>query len=98
MEAKKNKQAPKAVPKSQLERIRKLAQPQRLSGIQLLDLSDNRIGFEGGKSIGEALRTNAMLQQLCLSQNPMTDTGEAVTEDLSFNELLHLEAAHHHNQ
>ena len=75
MEAKKNKQAPKAVPKSQLERIRKLAQPQRLSGIQLLDLSDNRIGFEGGKSIGEALRTNAMLQQLCLSQNPMTDTG-----------------------
>ena len=96
--AEKKKHAQKAGvvknPKGQTERVRKLAQkpinlPQRQTGIQQLDLSENKIGFEGGKSIGEALRSNAILLQLCLNHNPLTDAGcEAVIEDLKFNESL----------
>ena len=43
--------------------------------IQSLNLSNNKIGGQGGKMIGYAIRSNVELKELILSGNPLGDLG-----------------------
>ena len=56
-----------------------------------IDLKDNKIGDEGGKAIGEALKVNTSLTEIYLGDNNIGDEGgKAIGEALKVNTNIDL--------
>jgi len=72
------------------ERIEDIAWILRcIKAVTNLDLSNDNIGYEGGKAIGEALKSNTTLTKVYLSNNRIGDEGDkAIGEALKGNTTL----------